>query len=332
MRALVFTALGVAEVAEVDTPRPGPGEVLLRIEATGFCHTDLDVLHGRYQASFPRIPCHEFAGTVVEAHDEADAHLVGKLVAVDPLLGCGECRNCRRDMVNLCRRFRAYGSDVDGGAAEFAVVRAANAHDATGLDPRVAALAEPFACILNGIQRSGVGPGDRVAVVGAGPIGMMMGVMLSTIGVESTTAFDVMLPRLDEASSFGFTATRHVTTDLATAAEGERFDTVFDATGRPAVVQQCLELLDDAGTLVPFGVCPPGSEVVFDPNEVFVRQLRIIGSFSLAGTVPAALELLRKTEFDVYGLVTDTYAFDDAKAAFERIGHPDSLKIQVAPA
>lgn len=332
MKALVFTELGQAEVTEVPAPVPGPGEVLIRVDASGFCHTDLDVLHGRYPASFPRIPCHEYAGTVLEAHDEADAHLVGKLVAIDPLLSCGECRNCRRGFGNLCPTIRAYGSDVDGGAAEFAVVAAANAHDATGLEPHIAALAEPFACILNGIQRSGVGPEDRVAVIGAGPIGMMMGVLLATLGVTSATVFDVAPQRLEQAHRFGFTDTRHVETDLAAAADGERFDVVFDATGRPAVVQQCLTVLEDAGTLVPFGVCPPGSEVTIDPNEVYARQLRIIGSFSLSGTVPAAIELLRKTEFDVGALVTDRYDFVDGKSAFERIGSPESLKIQVSPA
>lgn len=332
MRALVFTALGELEVTDVKKPAPGPGEVLLRIDASGFCHTDLDVLHGRYQASFPRVPCHEFAGTVVEVHDDADRPLLGALVAVDPLITCGQCRNCTRGMRNLCAKFRAYGSDVDGGAAEYAVIRAENVHDATGLDPRVAALAEPFACILNGVQRSGVGPGDKVAVIGAGPIGMMMGVALATIGVASSTAFDVADARLAQAPRFGFTANRHVTSDLSAAAEGNRFDVVFDATGRPAVVEQCLDLLEDAGTLVPFGVCPPGSEVVFDPNEVYRRQLRIIGSFSLSGTVPAALDLLRTTSFDVLGLVTDTYAFEDAAAAFARIGQPDTLKVQLGAA
>ncbi|MGO1538457.1 MAG: alcohol dehydrogenase catalytic domain-containing protein [Leucobacter sp.] len=332
MKALVFTALGESEVTEVAKPTPGPGEVLVRVDATGFCHTDLDVLHGRYPASFPRIPCHEYAGTVVEAHDKADEYLIGKLVAIDPLLSCGECRNCLRGFGNLCPTIQAYGSDVDGGAAEYSVVSAHNVHDATGLAPHIAALAEPFACILNGIQRSGIGPEDRVAVVGAGPIGMMMGVLLATLGVTSAAVFDVAEARLSQAHKFGFTETHHVVSDLTTAAGGERYDAVFDATGRPAVVQQCLALLEDAGTLVPFGVCPPGSEVTLDPNEVYARQLRIIGSFSLSGTVPAALELLRETKFDVGALVTDRYDFVDAKQAFERIGSPESLKIQVSPA
>lgn len=329
MKALRFHEGLSTVVEEVARPEPGPGEVLLRVTAAGFCHTDIDILHGRYPASFPRIPGHEFSGVVEAVGEGVDAAMVGRLVAVDPLLSCGECRNCRRGYLNLCATVRAYGADLDGGMAQHAVVAAANAHDATGLSPLVAAMAEPFACVLNAIQRSGMVAGDTVAVIGAGPIGMMMGVLLSTLGAAEVVVYDIAAERLARAERYGFTRTVLVESDVESAAAGARYDVVFDATGRPAVVQQAIRLLEDAGTLVPFGVCPPGSEIRIDPNEVYARQLRIIGSFSLHGTVPDAVALLQRTVYDVESLVTHRFSLDEAADGVRTIGSPDSLKVQI---
>ncbi|WP_219413554.1 alcohol dehydrogenase catalytic domain-containing protein [Pseudonocardia nigra] len=337
MRALVFGADRVPRVQRVPEPTPGSGEVLLRVEAAGICHTDHDILHGRYPAALPRVPGHEFAGEIVELGHDVTRWRVGDRVAVDPLVACDRCPNCRRGHRNLCREIAAYGADLDGGAAEFAVVRAQNAHAVGDLPGSVAALAEPLACATLGVRRANPRPEARALVLGAGPIGLLLAVALRSHGVRDIGICDLFEERLTRARAFGVSATYPAGPDLPQqlladhGPEAGRFDLVIDATGRPEVVQQGLALLRDAGTLLVFGVCPPGSGVTVDPHEVYARQLTILGSFSLAGTLPEAITTLRTTSLPAADLVSHTFALDEAVDAFHRIGSPDTLKIQVTP-
>lgn len=349
MNALVFGADRVPRTERVSEPSPRPGEALVRVDAAGICHTDHDILHGRYPAALPRIPGHEIAGTVVGLgagrasspggpSGTADRTVieVGDRVAVDPLVTCGTCANCRRGHRNLCRRLQAYGADLDGGIAELVVVRLENLHPVGDLDAGVAALAEPLACATLGVARANPQPTDRVVVMGAGPIGLLLASALRSRGVRDVTVVDVLADRLLLARDFGATATHLATTDLVetqgpTADGTGGFDLVVDATGRPEVVQQGVRLLRDAGTLLVFGVCPPGSALVLDPHEVYARQLHVLGSFSLAGTLPAAIETLRTTDLPMRTLVTHQFPLTDAVEALQRVGTGGSLKIQVAP-
>lgn len=330
MNAVVYTALNTFEATRVPIPTPGPGEVLIRVEAAGLCHTDLDILAGRYAAEFPRIPGHEFAGTIVHA-DPALSSRIGERVAVDPLIACDQCRNCLRGYPNLCTRGAAYGAERDGGFAEYAVVRSANAFDIGTLSAAVAALAEPFACAVNALDRADVSPGSRVLIIGAGPMGMILSIAARGRGIDDLTIADRVPARLGRAGRFGATGTALIEDALLDALPAESFDLVIDATGRPAVVQEAVRLLADGGTLVPFGVCPPGSELTVDPFEVYRRQLRIIGSFSLNRGIPAALGILQQSAYPLEELITTRFALEQGAVALAAIGGADTVKIQFDP-
>nr|WP_017201833.1 alcohol dehydrogenase catalytic domain-containing protein [Microbacterium barkeri] len=330
MTAVVFTAIDAVEVRSVPVPTPGPGELLIRVEAAGLCHTDLDILAGRYAAQFPRIPGHEFAGTVVDA-DPALRHRRGERVAVDPLIACRECRNCRRGHSNLCERGEAYGAERDGGFAEYAVVLADNAVDAGTMPPGVAALAEPFGCVVNALDRADVPLGSAGLIIGAGPMGMILAIALRGRGIDDVTVADRVPERLARARRFGAARTVHVETTLGDTLPGEEFDLIIDATGRPGVVQEAVALLADGGTLVPFGVCPPGSELTVDPFEIYRRQLRIIGSFSLDRGIPAALRALQQSPYPLDELITTRFSLGDGTTALAAVGGADTVKVQFDP-
>jgi len=310
---------------------------MLRVEAAGICHTDLDILHGRYPAQLPRVPGHEFAGEIVELGRDVTRWRVGDRVAVDPLVPCDRCRNCRRGHRNLCPQIAAYGADLDGGAAELAVVRAQNAHAIGDLAAPLAALAEPLACATLGISRARPEPEDRVLILGAGPIGLLLAAALRSKGVRDVGICDLFQDRLERAGRFGVSALYPAGPNLAErlvdahGPDDGRFDLVVDATGRPEVVQQGLGLLRDAGTLLVFGVCPPGSSIALDPYEVYSRQLTVLGSFSLAGTLPGAITTLRTSNLPLADLVSHSFSLDDAPEALSRVGAADTLKIQIAP-
>lgn len=330
MNAFVYTALDTVEVTTVPVPTPGPGELLIRVEAAGLCHTDLDILAGRYAAQFPRIPGHEFAGTVVDAAP-ALAERIGERVSIDPLIACGTCRNCRRGHPNLCTRGQAYGAERDGGFAEYAVVLSDNAVNAGALPAPVAALAEPFACAVNALDRAGITPGSKALIVGAGPMGMILSIAARGRGLDDLTLADRVPERLDRATRFGATNTALVEGNLLDTLPAADFDLVIDATGRPSVVQEAVGLLADGGTLIPFGVCPPGSNLHLDPFDIYRRQLRIIGSFSLNGGIPDALHLLNATPFAVAELITTQFPLQQGTDALAAIGAPTTVKVQFDP-
>lgn len=331
VKALVFGADRVARVTEVADPVAGSGEVLIEVEAAGLCHTDLDILAGRYPAELPRVPGHEFCGTVVGRGPEATQTALGTRVAVDPLVPCAACRNCRRGHPNLCPDLRAYGSDLDGGIAQYAVVREENCHEIGDLDPRLGAMAEPFACAMHALEVAAPSSDDRALVIGAGPMGIILGVTLRSLGLTGITVADVVEDRLARAQGFGFEHTVVGGPGMVKRAGKRVFDLVIDATGRPEVVSEVVATVADAGTLLVFGVCPPGSAITLDPNEIYARELTVRGSFSLNGTQPAAIHALASSDLPLTDLVTDRYPLDQAVEALDRVGTADTIKIQVDP-
>jgi len=335
MQALVFGADRTATIQQVPDPVPGDGEVLIHVEAAGICHTDHDILAGRYPAALPRIPGHEFAGEVIDTGTGVSRLRPGDRVAVDPLVSCSACRNCAAGRPNLCTNIQAYGADLDGGLAELVAVREQNCHPIADLPAHVAALAEPLACATLGIQRVNPAADDRALIVGAGPIGLLLATALRGRGVQSVTAADLDSGRLEHAQRFGVDHTYLSGSDLVEQIRRssddacDEFDIVIDATGNPAVTQQAARLLGDNGTLLIFGVCPPGSQITLDPYEVYARQLTVLGSFSLCGTLPEAIQTLQATSLPMADLISDRYCLADAVTAFEQVGNPGTLKIQV---
>lgn len=290
MKALVFKEIGAAAIEEIAKPRPGPKDVLIEVAATGVCHTDLDILHGRYLGAYPVVPGHEIAGTIIETGAAVRDVAVGDRVAVDPLIICGQCAACRAGRPSLCAELKAYGATSDGGFAPYVAVDAGNVHTIGSLPFHVAALAEPVACVMHGVDRSRARAGMRALIFGAGPIGLMMMMGLNARGVEDVTMVDLEPSRLDRAIKLG--ATTAAASGMLEAAQ--QFDLVIDCTGVPTVCEGMPSFAADGGTLLFFGVCPPGVKAGFAPFEIFRRELTLVGSHSLSNNIPDALSVLAK--------------------------------------
>jgi len=289
MKALVFKRIGEAAIEEVADPAPGPNDVLVAVAATGVCHTDLDILHGRYLGAYPVVPGHEIAGTVVEVGSAVTTVAVGTRVAVDPLITCGRCAACLKGRPSLCTDLKAYGATSDGGFAPRVAVDAGNVHPIGDLPFHIAALAEPFACVMHGIDRARVVAGTRAIVFGAGPIGLMMMMGLTARGVAEVTMVDLDESRRRRAVDLG--ATTAVGPDAAEA--DRRYDIVIDCTGVVPVCERMPDFAADGATLLFFGVCPPGAKAGFAPFEIFRRELTLVGSHSLSNNIPDALSVLQ---------------------------------------
>ncbi len=330
MKALVFESLGQAALRDLPDPEPGPGEVLVKVAATGICHTDHDILAGRYLAAYPVVPGHEFAGTIIGTGAGVEASLLQARVAIDPLLPCGTCPACREGRYNLCASLAAYGATSNGAFAPLVVVRAANAHPIGDLPFDVAALAEPFSCVLHGVGQARVRAASRCLIFGAGPIGLMMMLALQADTNADVTMADVLPDRRDAAASLGAQHTLDAN-GLTPEMLGERFDLVVDCTGVPAVCETLTGYVRDGGTVLFFGVCPPGAMIALSPNEVFRRELRIVGSHSLCGELPHALDCLRRLGSRAHALVSHHLGLDEIAPCFGPSRPSRAMKIQYRP-
>lgn len=333
MKAIQFVAKGQPKLADVEMPSELPtGHALIKIRASGLCHTDIDVLHGRYgTGTFPVIPGHEFAGEVKAlARDVRDLR-VGDRVVVDPNLPCAKCAACKRGLTNLCVDLRAYGVTENGGFGEYCLVRCDQVHSVGKLSFEIAALAEPLACALNGLGAAGFGPeatppADAI-VIGAGPIGLLLALSLRSRGAGSVTVADLNDGRLDFATGLGLKVTRSEPGLLESRRHG--FDFVADATGVPAVAQDMIQLVADGGTALFFGVCPPNATISIHPFEVFRRQLKIVGSHSLNRNIPEAIAMLETDDGSMAKLVSHRLPLEEMLQFFlAKPSDPATMKVQ----
>lgn len=328
MKAVQFESIGHVRISELPDPEPGPGEVLIKVAASGICHTDVDILKGNFEARFPVVPGHEYAGTVVAVGEGVSSDWLGRRVAVDPNIPCGECAACHENRQNLCRDLKAYGVNRDGGFAELSAVRVPNVYPIGDLPFEEAAFAEPLGCVVHALKRLRPEPGSEVLVFGAGPMGLLMLQALKAYGAARVAVVDLHGPRLELARQLGADEVFLGHPELRRRREGRSFDVVADATGVPQVVEAMMGWVRDGGKLLYFGVCPPSAEISVRPFEVYRRDLQIVGSFSLNATLPSALRLIQSGAVRVKPLLSHQFALDEFEHYLNRVGQPDTMKLQ----
>jgi 2-desacetyl-2-hydroxyethyl bacteriochlorophyllide A dehydrogenase len=318
MQAVLFPQPHEATLADVPAPEPGPGEVLVAVKAAGVCGTDVHLYDGDFIGTYPLIPGHEFAGEVVSVGPEVDEVAVGDRVAVQPCRYCGRCEACRAQRQHFCRSLQAYGVHLPGGFAELCVVHQENLYQLGGLSYVEGSLLEPLACCIHGINQLGVVPGDNVLIFGSGPIGLLLAQLARNGGGARTTVVDPVEEKLATAVQLGID---DAFTPADFAARRGRdapdvYDLVIDATGVPEVVAGLFDYVRDAGRLLFFGVCPQEARISVSPYDVYKRELKISGTFSLLGEMEAALRLARAGRVRLTPLVSQRLPLS---------GFPDAL-------
>ncbi|GAB4328901.1 MAG: zinc-dependent alcohol dehydrogenase family protein [Promethearchaeota archaeon] len=318
-------------------PEPGPRDVMVRVRASGVCGTDVHVYEGEVPlAKFPVIPGHEFCGVVERVGATVADVSPGDRVAVEPNLFCGQCHYCRTGRKHFCENWAAVGLTFDGGFAELAVVpRQAVYQMPERLSFEAGAFFEPVACVLHGLERAGVQPGDEVVVLGAGSIGLLFVQLLKRRGAAKVLAADLDDHKLELAEKLGADATTNPSAaDLrevvAEFTGGHGADVVVDAAGVP---QLTLPLVRPTGRILWFGVPPEGEEISIRPFDVYRREITIVGSFTNPDTNEAALRLLPR--LDVEPLVTTPFSdLNQLEGTIRRISarEPGLVKAQWRPA
>lgn len=334
MRACVFEEKNRFSIQEVPVPTPGPGEVLIRVRAAGICGTDIHILRGEYFQDFPIIAGHEFAGEVAALGEGVEGFVVGERVTADPNIFCDYCYFCKINKNNHCLNFAAIGVTRSGAFAEYVTVPAKCVFP---LPERLSfsegAMAEPLACAVYGVQRSGIRPGAKVLIFGAGPIGLLLLSLFQVSGASEVIVVDISEKKLELARRKGAKEALQ-----ADGSEKKRlreiapfgFEVVVDATGIPEVMEKALDYLEPDGTFLLFGVAPRGASMRLEPYAVFRRDLHIVGSFAVKKTMQYALNLLGSGAVDVRDLISSRYPLERFGDALEEVlTSKDRLKVQI---
>jgi len=327
MKAITYQSLGQIQNSDIADPTPSAQEVVIRVHASGICHTDIDILHGRYgNSTFPLVPGHEYAGEVVAIGGNVSNFKEGQRVVVDPNIHCGECRSCKKGLTNLCDNLGAYGVTQNGGFAEYGIVHQDNVVPIKDdLSFGTAALAEPVGCVLTGVAAIETNSVENALVFGAGPIGMLMALCLRTKGVKDIAMVDIDESRLELAESFGLKAVGAKSDDLAKLEKS--VDLAVDATGVPAVAEGLINYAANGGNALFFGVCPPGETIEVSPHDIFRRQIRLAGTHSLNHNIPEALQAIDQIGPDIERLISHRVKLSEIKSFLEKSGPSKSLKI-----
>jgi len=281
----------------------------------------------------PVVLGHEFVGDVIEVGSQVPGLKCGDLVTIDPNISCGQCWYCRMGEPNLCTNLTAVGVNFDGGFAEYCVVPSSQVyHFKTKVPYHHAAMAEPVACCLHGIDRIGLREGQTVAVVGSGAIGLIMVQLALLGGASQVFASDPIERRRKIAEQVGAVPVNPTQIDLSSFVRTrypQGVDVAIECAGNPIAMQEAIESVRRGGTVMLFSVPNVDAVLQLQPYQLFQRELKILGSFTNPNTQGRAVDLILSKRIQLEPLITHRLPLESIKEAFQLFGNPDAIKIIV---
>jgi L-iditol 2-dehydrogenase len=326
MRVARLHGTGDLRLADEPAPEPPAGESLVRVEAVGICGSDLHWYEeggiGDSRLDAPLVVGHEFAG-VVEA-----GPLAGRRVAVDPAVPCWSCEPCREGHPNLCQRVRFAGHEsCDGGLQQYLswpTDRLVPLPDE--LDGEAGALLEPLGVAVHAVDLGHVRVGDRVAIVGCGPIGLLLQQVCQAAGATVDLAIDPLEHRRAAAVGAG----AEVAIAPGEPWDGALVDVVLEAAGTDAAVDLALRAARPGARVVLVGI-PPGDNTTFSASLARRKGLTLLIARRMGEVYPRALRLVQSGAVDLRPLVTHRYPLDRVAEAFAVAAGRQGLKVVVEP-
>lgn len=298
MRAVRFHGVHDVRLDDVESQPLGPNDVRISPEAVGVCGTDVHIVEGNFMSRPPMALGHEIAGRITELGSDVTSVKMGELVTVEPHLYCGTCFNCQTGSFHMCPTRRAPGVHLDGGMAEELVVPETLAYRVPeGVEAWQAALTEPVACCIHGLDRLELRSGLPIAIFGAGPIGAILISLAKLAGMGPIVAIEPRPSRRILAQRFGADVVLDPgDADFVDQAKectaGVGFPYVIDAVGHPAAISQGLGIVCRAGKLLLLGVAPKDARVEISPYEIYAAELSILGTALNPNTHRRAANLL----------------------------------------
>jgi len=313
--------LGPDQLELVDVPMPtiSDEQALVKVEACGFCGSDLGIVAGVHpRAKGPLTLGHELCGTIAEIQSSASDFKRGDRVTAFPLISCGHCYVCRNGSPHVCRTLNLYGFDVDGAMAEYVRLPVSSLLMLPlTMSPFVGAVVEPLAVAVHGVSLAPIEEAKTAVVLGAGPIGLLTALVVKSRGVPSVLISDVRQSRLALANRLGLTAVpagEELRQLVQQNTSGDGADLVFECAGAPGTAAVMTELVRSRGTIVNLGVFKKPVEV--DLQAVNFKEITILGSrVYTKRDFEAAIELAEK--LPVGQIVTHSFPLSEVNVAFE---------------
>ena len=317
MKAVKIEKPWEVDVVAMEKPVPGPGEALIKVVSAGICGSDIGAFRGTNGlVSYPRVIGHELAGIIESIpEDNPKGFKVGDKVIVDPYLYCGECYPCSIGRTNCCTSLHVLGVHVDGGMAEYfchpADMLVKMPEDMSWVD---AALAEPLTISLHGIHRGGLKAGEYCAIIGAGPIGLLAGMIAQAYGAHAIL-LDLVQERLDFAKELGIEYTINSGKEnpeerIREITGGTMAQQVMECSGANVAIRSTLDYVSNAGRITLTGW--PKTETPIPTDAITRKEVDIRGARTSAGEFEEAINLIYTRKVDATRILTKTISIDEA--------------------
>ena len=321
----VMTAPGKIEFREIETPVPKAGEVLIRIMKIGVCGSDIHVWHGKHPfTSYPVTQGHEVSGEIAALGAGVENFEVGQKVTIQPQVVCGKCYPCRHGKYNLCETLKVMGFQTTGVASEYFAVDAAKV---TPLPQEMSfdegAMIEPLAVAVHAVRKFGDMQGMRVAVLGAGPIGILVAQAAKGMGAESVLITDISDLRLEKARQCGVdfcvnTCEADFGEALVSSFGPDKADVIYDCAGNNVTMGQAIRCARKGSTIILVAVFAGMAEVdlaVLNDHELDLNTTMMYRNEDYL----EAIELVRAGKVDLKPLISKHFAFRDYAEAYRYI-------------
>jgi D-arabinitol dehydrogenase (NADP+) len=306
-------------VINKEVPEPGPGEVLIQVMASGICGTDVHIYRGEYLGDYPVIPGHEFSGVVCATGIQVTRIHPGDRVAVEPNIACDNCNQCLNNRQNFCLNWQAIGVTLPGGMEQYVTAPEKAVFGIGDLPFEQAAFMEPLSCVVHGLERAPIEAGDKIAILGAGPIGDLILQLARLQGATNITVLENNPGRAALAGQLGADQVVDRMEDLLPDA----YDLVIDATGVIPVMNRSIDFARHGGTVLLFGVPPSGSSMEFEAFKIFRKGLTLLSSYTSVRNSFQAVNLLQSGKVQVKPLISHRLVLKELPMALEMIEKHD---------
>lgn len=340
MKGCYFLGDQKFEIWELPEHPLAPDEVLIKVAACGVCGTDVHIYHGSKGSAEVHPPVvlgHEFSGIIVQTGTAVDRFSPGDHVTVDPNIYCGECSFCRRGQKQLCQNLQAIGVTRNGGFAEYCYAPQQQCFLLSDSVPlRHGAMAEPLACCLHGIDRAEIRPGDTVCVIGGGAIGLMMVQLARMSGASRIVLSEPVSYRREIGLQLGADHAVDPTAvpllqQLQQLLGTTGADIVIECVGNTIATAQAMAAAKPGATILLFSVPKTGTVHPLSLDDVYQKELRIVGSKINPDTHQRAVDLINSGRLQFAPLITHSYPVEQTEAAILRQMADDSIKVVVEP-
>ena len=323
------------EIAVTDTEMPvaKEGEAILKVLYCGICGADVASYTGNQPfTTYPRIPGHEFSAQIVSIPENDKGLKAGDIVTANPYFNCGKCYSCERGYVNCCTDNQTMGVQRDGSFREYIAMPIERIYDGKGLSAKELALVEPFTISYHALHRAAVKPGDKVLVVGAGPIGLFALISAKAQGAEVYVA-DVLDGRLEKATHFGAdgvinSAKSDIVEEAMRITNGNGFDVCVEACGQSVTFLNCIDCAAFAANIILIG--NGKKETTFLHSILLKKELNVFGSRnSYAKDFREVIDLIASGKVNVLDMVSAVYPMAEADVAFKALANNDGSLAKV---